>query len=51
MPDDETAKRTLYKRLLESLPPNSPPQRLLFETYFKRFRGAIPVLPALLPEV
>jgi hypothetical protein len=51
MPDDETAKRTLYKRLLESLPPNSPPQRLLFETYFKRFRGAIPGLPALLPEV
>jgi very-short-patch-repair endonuclease len=48
---EEEAKRTLYKRLLHSLPSNSPPQRLFFETYFKRFRQAIPVLPALVPEV
>lgn len=49
--DDEAAKKTLYRRLIESLPSDSPPQRLLFEAYFKRFRGAIPGLPALLPEV
>ncbi len=33
------------------MPDNSPPQRLLFESYFKRFKAAIPGLPALLPEV
>lgn len=48
---NQEAKRTLYKRLLDSLPLNSPPQRLFFETYFKQFREAIPMLPALLPEV
>ena len=49
--DQKTAKATLYKRLLSSLPANSPPQRLLFESYFRRFGVAIPDLPALLPEV
>jgi very-short-patch-repair endonuclease len=49
--DKEEAKRTLYRRLLASLPEDSPPQRILFESYFKRFRSAIPGLPALLPEV
>jgi hypothetical protein len=29
----------------------SPPQRLLFESYFKHFKQSIPLLPALLPEV
>jgi len=47
----EEAKRSLYKRLLGCLPDNSPPQRLLFESYFKHFKHAIPRLPALLPEV
>lgn len=47
----EEAKRTLYMRLHESLPPNSPPQTLLFEAFFQGFRGAVPQLPALLPEV
>lgn len=47
----EVAKSTLYKRLLESLPADSPPQRLFFQSYFKHFRQAIPALPALLPEV
>ena len=47
----DEAKRSLYKRLLGCLPDNSPPQRLLFESYFKHFTHAIPRLPALLPEV
>jgi very-short-patch-repair endonuclease len=47
----EEAKKSLYKRLLSCLPDNSPPQRLLFESYFKHFKHAIPRLPALLPEV
>lgn len=45
------AKRGLYLRLRDCLPDNSPPQRLLFEYYFKRFGSQIPALPALLPEV
>lgn len=49
--DDEAAKRSLYKRLLSSLPENSPPQVLLFETFFKHFGSRVPDLPALLPEV
>jgi len=47
----EMAKKALYYRLRDSLPENSPPQRLLFESYFRRFTDAIPLLPALLPEV
>jgi hypothetical protein len=47
----ETAKRTLYFRLRDSLPENSPPEKLLFESYFRRYTDAIPALPALLPEV
>ena len=49
--NEEDAKRTLYRRLLSSLPENSPPQTLFFETFFKHFGKAIPDLPALLPEV
>lgn len=45
------AKRSLYQRLLSSLPQASPPQRLLFETFFKHFGRRVPDLPALLPEV
>jgi very-short-patch-repair endonuclease len=49
--DAAKAKATLYRRLLMSLPSSSPPQRRLFETYFKTYRTTIPSLPALLPEV
>ncbi len=49
--NNKEAKNTLYRRLLASLPDNSPPQHLLFESYFRRFKTAIPALPALLPEV
>ncbi|MGQ5761981.1 AbiJ-related protein [Serratia sp. IR-2025] len=45
------AKRTLYRRLQQSLPLSSPPQQMLFESYFRSFGPAIHDLPALLPEV
>lgn len=51
IPDENEAKKTLYRRLCDSLPSNSPPQKLLFEAYFKGYGKAIPDLPALLPEV
>lgn len=47
----DEAKKTLYRRLLESLPTNSPPQALLFDAFHKSFSNSIPNLPALLPEV
>ncbi|MCG8313787.1 MAG: hypothetical protein MI976_11270 [Pseudomonadales bacterium] len=43
--------RSLYKRLRSSLPENSPPQQLLFRSYYHLFKDSIEVLPALLPEV
>jgi very-short-patch-repair endonuclease len=50
--DAKQAKATLYNRLKNSLPQeDSPPQSLLFRSYFEGFGGAIPQLPALLPEV
>ncbi|MXW48874.1 MAG: hypothetical protein F4X81_02165 [Gammaproteobacteria bacterium] len=49
--DPDDAKRTLYDRLWESLPVSSPPQRLLFRTFFKHFQERVPDLPALIPEV
>lgn len=49
--DAEQAKRSLYLRLKDSLPRNSPPQTLLFEAFFEGFRKAVPNLPALIPEV
>lgn len=50
--DDFTcAKKTLYRRLQQSLPLSSPPQQMLFESYFRSFGPAIHDLPALLPEV
>lgn len=49
--DANMAKRFLYTRLKSSLPHNSPPQRLLFDAFFEGFSGAVPFLPALLPEV
>ena len=45
------AKRTLYQRLLGSLPKTSPPQQLLFRTFYEHFREKVPSLPALIPEV
>jgi hypothetical protein len=49
--DDEEAKRSLYQRLMSSLPGNSPPQRNLYELYHKIHGSAVASLPALLPEV
>jgi very-short-patch-repair endonuclease len=49
--EGDAAKQGLYRRLLKSLPENSPQQVLLFKTYFRHFGPRIPVLPALLPEV
>jgi hypothetical protein len=49
--DADTAKKTLYVRLMSSLPTGSPPQRLFFRTFFKVYGPAVPGLPALLPEV
>lgn len=49
--DDNHAKSTLYKRLRNSLPPNSPPQDLLFVLYHEIFAASVQDLPALLPEV
>jgi very-short-patch-repair endonuclease len=49
--DKDEAKLTLYRRLKSSLPANSPPQRALFDSFHRVFAGAIPGLPALLPEV
>lgn len=49
--DPEIAKRTLYERLQNCLPENSPPQRALFKGYHHAFGKRVPGLPALLPEV
>jgi len=49
--DQRAAKKGLYQRLLSCLPIASPPQRLLFTSFFKAFGLAVPDLPALLPEV
>lgn len=49
--DDNEAKSTLYKRLRDSLPESSPPQRNLFDIYHHIHGDELPGLPALLPEV
>lgn len=49
--EPELAKKSLYRRLLSCLPESSPPQRLLFTSFYSGFGTAIPGLPALLPEV
>lgn len=47
---NEEAERGLYRRLAESL--SSPPEKLLFRTYFKGFRSKLGNrLPALIPQV
>ena len=47
----DAAKRSLYKRLRSSLPKSSPPQQLLFRSFYSHFAERVPDLPALLPEV
>jgi len=49
--NDDEAKSTLYKRLRQSLPANSPPQLLLYDLYHEIFSTSVQDLPALLPEV
>jgi very-short-patch-repair endonuclease len=51
MVDDAQAKKSLYFRLLKSLPKSSPPQENFFTSYFEIYKELIPSLPALLPEV
>ncbi len=48
---ESDAKETLYRRLQQSLPASSPPQRFFFATFFRTFGAEVPRLPALLPEV
>jgi very-short-patch-repair endonuclease len=48
---DDEAKKTLYGRLISSLPGNSPPQRNLFAVYHHLHAPVMHDLPALLPEV
>ena len=36
---------------MNSLPKTSPPQQLLFKSFFEHFRERVPSLPALVPEV
>ncbi len=48
---EAVAKKSLYRRLIRSLPENSPPQRNLYELYHEIHGRAVQDLPALLPEV
>jgi len=48
--DSAQASRSLYKRLKDSMP-NSPPQRVFFETFYQTYKGRSDDLPALVPEV
>jgi len=49
--DEVEGKKSLYQRLIRSLPSNSPPQRNLYDLYHEIHGTAVPDLPALLPEV
>jgi len=51
IPDDESSKKSLYRRLRDSLPKNSPPQIFFFNAFHSGFSRAVPSLPVLLPEV
>ena len=51
IPNNDIAKKSLFRRLKSCLPSDSPPQSTLFQSYFTSFREMIPKLPALLPEV
>jgi very-short-patch-repair endonuclease len=49
---EKSTEHNLFFRLEESLSPNSPPEILLFETYFKHFHRKLGErLPALVPQV
>jgi hypothetical protein len=48
---DADAKRSLYGRLRDGLPKDSPAQRNFFVLYHHILGEAVPLLPALLPEV
>jgi hypothetical protein len=50
-PNGIEAKKSLYRRLRSCLPKNSPPQTVLFDSFYRSFGDAVPYLPALLPEV
>jgi AbiJ N-terminal domain 3 len=49
--DEAEAKKSLYERLLRSLPENAPPQQNLYRLYHEIHGAAVPDLPALLPEI
>ncbi|EAA5431899.1 hypothetical protein BAT00_004594 [Salmonella enterica subsp. enterica serovar Falkensee] len=49
--NSEEAKISLYRRLQQSLPNSSPPQKKFFKEFFRQYSSAIYDLPALLPEV
>lgn len=49
--NSEEVKISLYRRLQQSLPNSSPPQKKFFKEFFRQYRSAIYDLPALLPEV
>jgi len=51
-PDQKTTESSLLQRLLASLSEDSPPERLLFQTYYRHFRSRLgDNLPALIPQV
>jgi len=50
-PKNRDTKVSLYRHLLWSLPESSPPQRLLFESFYRSYADTFADLPALLPEV
>jgi len=49
--DANQAKKDLYQRLKRALPSNSPPQLAVFDGFYQGYGRAVPILPALLPEV
>jgi hypothetical protein len=50
-PEARTTKESLYRRLYSSLPKSSPPQQLLFRTFYGNYKDTFDNLPCLLPEV
>ncbi|NOU34506.1 MAG: hypothetical protein HOO96_41970 [Polyangiaceae bacterium] len=49
-PSQVETGRALYKRLVASLG-SSPPEQLLFSTYFEVYKDVLPQAPALIPQV
>lgn len=49
--DEDRAKKTLFARLRECLPKNSPPQQRVFTAYYRALGSRTPHMPALVPEV